>query len=217
MVIHSDTLSKTYETKKKILDILRHGAKTPTDISKQLDLSPSTVSQHLKELKENGRIEEFQDEHFKNIKYFKRLEQPSIFASSTSKIAIGAFAIILVAALMISFGGRTLAANTFSNQNNSVGIFMTDPPQVPSGTQSLIVSYSSLKVQITNRSGTFWDFVNGSGSINLLSLVNFTKNLTTFKLPSNSIVDRLSLNITNANITVNGITYPWSSQIKMYR
>jgi len=208
MITDRDTLSKTFETKKKILDILRQGAKTPGDISKLLGLSPSTVSQHLKELKENGRIEELQDEHFKNIKYYKRLENPSIFASNTSKVAIGAFAIILLAALVISFVGRAPTVNISSNQTNSVGIFMTDPPQVPSDTQSLIVSYSSLKVQITNSSGTFWDSINGSGSVDLLSLVNFTKNLTAFKLPINSTVDRLSLGIANATITVNGTAYP---------
>ena len=202
-------MGKTFETKRKILDILRQGAKTPTEIGRYLSLSPSTVSQHLKELKESGRIEEFQDEHFKNIKYFRRIENPSIFASSTAKLAIGALSIIVLAVLVASFIGNAPATTASASQpGGTVGIFLTDPPQVPNGTSALIVSYSSLKVQITNSSGTAWKEINGSGTVNLLSLVNFTRNLTAFKLPANSIVDKMSLSIDNATITVNGTAYP---------
>ncbi len=204
-------MSKTFESKKKILDLLARGAKTPSDISRQLGLSPSTVSQHLRELRESGKVEEFQDEHFKNIKYYRRAENLPILSSSAAKFTAGVLVIAVLALLVVSFVGHNTvitAPTGAANQTSNVGIFITDPPQVPSGTQSLIVSYSSLKAQITNNSGTFWDSINGSGSINLISLVNFTKNLTTFKLPSNSIIDRLSLTISNASITVNGTTYP---------
>ena len=201
-------MSKTFESKKKILDLLKQGATTPTNISRQLGLSPSTVSQHLKELKETGRIEEFQDEHFKNIKYYRRLKNPSILNSGALKYATVVLAIAILALLFMPFRSQGTVAVTYPNRTNSVGIFLTDPPQVPSGTQALVVSYSSLKIQVTNRSGTFWDSVNGSGSVNLLSLVNFSKDVASFNLPSNSIVDKLSLNITNASITVNGTTYP---------
>ncbi len=201
-------MSKTFESKKKILDLLTHGARTPTDISRQIGLSPSTVSQHLKELKETGRIEEFQDEHFRNIRYYRRVQNAPIISSNSAKFAAGALAIAILAVLVISFAGHSAFATAPANQTSNVGIFITDPPQVPSETQSLIVSYSSLKVQVTNNSGTFWETINGSGSVDLLSLVNFTKNLSTFKLANNSVIDRLSLTIYNASITVNGTTYP---------
>ena len=197
-------MSKTFETKSKILDILRQGAKTPAELGRTLALSPSTISQHLKELREAGRIEEFTDEHFKNIKYFRRLEHPSIFASNTAKLATGVLVFAILAILTVSFYGKPASATTAG----AVSILMTDPPSVPAGTQSLIVSYSSLKVLISNDTGRFWKQVNATGTINLLSLVNFSKNLSAFNLPANSTVDMMSINISNASIKVNGTTYP---------
>jgi DNA-binding transcriptional ArsR family regulator len=187
---------------------LSHGAKTPSDITRLLGLSPSTVSQHLKELKESGRVEEFRDEHFKNIKYYRRAENLPIFASNRTKIAIGALAIAVVAALLVSFSGSSQHNIVVNASGSNVGIFLTDPPQVPAGTQSLIVSYSSIEVQVTNKSGTSWYSINGSGTVNLMSLVNFSKALTSFKLPNNSIVDRLKISISNASIIINGTAYP---------
>lgn len=198
-------MSKTFETKSKILDILKQGAKTPAEIGRTLNLSPSTISQHLKELRESGRIEEFTDEHFKNIKYFRRLEQPSILASSTAKFATGLIALVVIAVLAFSFYTRPVSA---ASGVGPVSILMTDPPHVPAGTQSLVVTYSSLKVLISNSTGRFWRQINTTGTVNLLSLVNFSKNLSTFNLPANSVVDMMSIRISNASITLNGTTYP---------
>ena len=197
-------MSRTFETKSKILDILRQGAKTPAEIGKTLSLSPSTISQHLKELREAGRIEEFTDEHFKNIKYFRRLEHPSIFASNTAKFATGLLALAVLAVLAFSLYTKPVSATSAG----AVSILMTDPPHVPTGTQALIVSYSSLKVLISNSTGRFWRQINATGTVNLLSLVNFSRNLSAFNLPANSLVEMMSINISNASITVNGTKYP---------
>ena len=198
-------MSKTFETKGKILDILKGGAKTPAEIGRIIKLSPSTISQHLKELKEAGSIEEFADEHFKNIKYFRRLEHPSIFASNFGKFVSGFAVLAALALLAVYFHNSTTLS---SSGSGSVSILLTDPPHVPSGTQALLVSYSSLKVLLSNSSGTFWKQINISGTVNLLSLVNFSKNLSSFNLPANSIVKRMSIRISNATIIVNGTNYP---------
>ncbi len=198
-------MSKTFETKGKILDILKEGAKTPAEIGRALKLSPSTISQHLKELREAGRIEEFTDEHFKNIKYFKRPEHPAIFTQNISKFVAGLAALAALGLLVAYFHSNILPSNYGAGY---VSVLLTDPPHVPSGTQALFVSYSSLKVLLSNNSGTFWKQINTSGTVNLLSLVNFSKNLSAFNLPANSIVKRMSMRISNATITVNGTTYP---------
>ena len=198
-------MSKTFETKGKILDILKEGAKTPAEIGRIIKLSPSTISQHLKELREAGRIEEFTDEHFKNIKYFRRSENPSIFASNVNKFVAG-FAVLAALALLAAYFHGSYGSP--SSASVPVSVLLTDPPHVPSGTQALLVSYSSLKVLLSNNSVTFWKQINTSGTVNLLSLVNFSKNLSSFNLPANSIVKRMSIRISNATITVNGTNYP---------
>lgn len=202
-------MSRTSETKNKILNILTNGAKTPGEISRMLNLSPSTISQHLKELSYSGMVEEFRDEHFKNIKYYKRSEVRPVLSSNRNRpmpIAILAIVVIAAAFLYTSGLGTVSAANT--QPNSSVGIFLTDPPHVPAGTQQLMVSYSYIDINLTNSTGTFSDRINASGSVNLMSLVNFTKNLTSFKMPSNSVIDSIGLEISNASITINGTTYP---------
>ena len=55
-------MGKTFDTKRKILGMLRSGPKTPSEIWRELSLAPSTVSQHLKELRDMGEIEEGYDE-----------------------------------------------------------------------------------------------------------------------------------------------------------
>ncbi len=199
-------MSRTFETKNKIINLLKGGARKPSEISAQLSLSPSTVSQHLKELKEVGKLEEYQDEHFKNIKYYRITENVSIMSSRPAKFAATATAVIIIGMLIVLLGTGGTTTPISSTQN--VGIFLTDPPQVPAGTQALWVSYSSFKVQITDKNGTFWEPTNTTGSVNLFSLINFTKNLTNLSIPTNSIIDRISFNITNATITVNGTVYP---------
>jgi len=49
---------RTMETKMSILEMLATKSKTLTDISRELGLSPSTVSQHLKELRMAGAIQQ---------------------------------------------------------------------------------------------------------------------------------------------------------------
>ena len=58
-------------TKDKILSILSNGNKTLTDISRELNLSKPTVSQHLQELKRAGAILEVEPESNRKWKYYR--------------------------------------------------------------------------------------------------------------------------------------------------
>lgn len=63
-------MSRFFKTKKEILRLLSIKAKTLMDISKELELSPSTVCEHLKDLKASGTIE-VADSHSRKWKYYR--------------------------------------------------------------------------------------------------------------------------------------------------
>lgn len=63
-------MGKIYETKKDILKLLSSRAKTLTDISRELGLAPATVSQHLKELRNAGAIEQVDNPYIRKWKYY---------------------------------------------------------------------------------------------------------------------------------------------------
>ncbi|MEM4071759.1 MAG: hypothetical protein QXL63_00220 [Candidatus Micrarchaeaceae archaeon] len=91
----------------------------------------------------------------------------------------------------------------------AVPIQLADPPYVPTGTTSLNISYSSLRVHYTgagNASG--WVNVSSSGTIDLIRLVNFTEIIGAANLPINSSINIVQFNITSASIAINGTVYP---------
>lgn len=63
-------MSKTFETKRKILRILSANRSTLTEISKQLELAPSTIDKHIKELEADGAIELVDNPYIKKWKYY---------------------------------------------------------------------------------------------------------------------------------------------------
>jgi predicted ArsR family transcriptional regulator len=71
----TEKMSKPQETKKAILKLLSYKPKTLTDISQELELAPSTVSQHLGELKIIGVIQQVSNPHVKKWKYYTRAPQ----------------------------------------------------------------------------------------------------------------------------------------------
>jgi len=64
-------MSKTLETKKKILDLLRQKDMTISGLSAALGLSTATVSQHMEELSRTGAVERIENEHFRKLKYYR--------------------------------------------------------------------------------------------------------------------------------------------------
>ncbi len=90
-----------------------------------------------------------------------------------------------------------------------VVVQISDPPTVPNGTQSLLIGYSSVGVLFSNSTGSAkWIYSKVNGTIDLLGLVNLTKTIANFTLPSNSLVETLLFNVTKAEITINNNTYP---------
>src|SRR5271167_201052 len=64
-------MSKTLETKRKILKLLQKKDMTITDLSNELSLSNATIGQHMDELMQMKAIEKIDNEHFRKLKYYK--------------------------------------------------------------------------------------------------------------------------------------------------
>lgn len=210
-------MGKTWETKNRIIRMLASRPYTLSEISEKLNLSASTVSEHLRELESRGAISQVDNQYSRKWKYYKlnegyKAEGPAseIIASTGIKKPIPRitfFAIFVAAAIFLIY----FSYSTFSLQSgkySTLAFQITDPPVVPSGTNSLIISYSSLEAHYTSGNKSGWVIGNSSGSLNLMELVNVSQMLGTASVPTNSTVNLVRFYITSANITVNGTEYP---------
>lgn len=66
-------MGKCNETKTVILGLLEKRPKTLTELSRELGLAPSTISQHLKELVWMGAAKRIENEHVKKWKYYQKV------------------------------------------------------------------------------------------------------------------------------------------------
>ncbi len=216
-IIFHDSVTRTGETKGRILNLIASGNKTLSDLSAELGLAPSTINQHLNELKDLGAIREVDTERTRKWKYyeinpgFSGTSVPG-FVLNTSrmprKIFYYAAAIGMVAAIayivLISNSANVIPGSLFRSM---VPVRLTDPPHVPAGTQSLVINYSSVALHAVNESGQGWITSNYSGSVNLMSLINTSQVIGGLDVPSNSTIDGARFNITSAIITINGTAY----------
>ena len=200
-------MSKTWHMNKRVLNILSKRPRTPGEISKLLGLSPSTVSVHIAELERIGAIERVENGYAKRWKYYRikpgfniekaiRVKEVNMIPLILMGIAIAAFIGVGAFIGLIPHGGQATTILT---------IQLTDPPNVPNGTQALLVSYSSLQVRMRGSSG--WITDNTTGIVNLMSLTNVSEVVGKLKVPMNASVGTIRFNITSARILVNGMTY----------
>ena len=212
-------MSKTWDTKKKILRLLSKKQMTATEISKELGVGISTVSDHIGELERIGAVNRIDNPFIKKWKYYRT--DPNFSArkfidegmtrggigSRMPQIAAGIVIAMMVLGFL-AFGLGGLSANTGVLPGSMLTVRMTDPPHVPNGTTALNISYSSLQVHeigIDNSSG--WATSNSGGSLDLLSIINSSEVIGEAPVPANAVVDAVRFNITSAQMTVNGSTY----------
>lgn len=204
-------MGKTWEMKKRILKILAKRTRTSGEISEMLNIAPPTVSVHLKELENMGAIIRVDNDYAKKWKYYK--VKPGFDIDKALKVKntniipliFMGVAIVLIAVGALIFFGLT---QTIHTQTSLMEVWLTDPPQVPQGTQALLVSYSSLQVHIANTSNKAgWVTSNATGIVNLMSLVNTSELIGYAKLPANSVPDMVRFNITGAKAVINSTTY----------
>ncbi len=204
-------MSKTFETKKRILKLLGDKHMTLTEISEALQLAPSTVEQHLKELERMNAISVVEDEYIKKWKHY-RLQTEAENAHPVSVghvrqgVFIGGIVVIAAAALIILF--LTGSASSGYVPSNTLLVQLTDPPVVPPGTQALTIQYSGIGLhEMGEPNATGFTMFNASGSVNLMSLTNVTQTIAVIKTKTNVTFDMARFYISSATITINNVTY----------
>jgi biotin operon repressor len=203
-------MSKTWEMKRRILELLAKNNMMPSEISGALGLSPSTVTQHLKELERVGAIREVPNAHVKKWKHYELNKAFDVNdfergITMTNKIP---YAIVGVVILIGAAFVLLASPNIFANGTQQIPIQLTDPPVVPSGTQALMMGYSSVQVHTTGDSNsTGWINASGSGTLNLMSLINESQVIGSAGLTANASINLVRFNVTSATIVVNGTSY----------
>ena len=204
-------MAKQGSTKDKILKLISEGDNNLSAISQRLDLAPSTVSKHLQDLEVSGAIVQKDNPYVKKWKYYKlnsenapRKSKDEGFATSGNLFKAGAFVVILALVVGASF----LYLQNNSSKSVYIPVSLTDPPEVPAGTQALYINYSSLSVRLNYGGSSEWVSVNATGSLNLMSLINVSQVLGNVKITPNSTVDMVRFNITSSSITIDNATYP---------
>ncbi|MEM3839227.1 MAG: ArsR family transcriptional regulator [Candidatus Micrarchaeaceae archaeon] len=203
-------MSKHGKTKNEILKLISEGTDNPSKISAELGLSLSTVSKHLHDLEHSGLIEAEDRSFAPKWKHYRIAEHKSQEAQEQKPIinrspAWKAGLIMSVVAAAFALFAYFVSAPIY------VPIGITDPPQVPYGTQGLYINYSSLMVHVVGKSGgSRWIDINASGSLNLMSLINESEVIGSAKLPSGSSINAVRFNISSSAIEINNETYPVS-------
>jgi DNA-binding transcriptional ArsR family regulator len=202
-------MAKQGSTKDKILKLISEGDNNLSAISERLDLAPSTVSKHLQDLEISGAIVQKDNPHIKKWKYYQLNSGATADKTRNERFAVnGNF---MKAAAFVVILAFIAGAAFFYLQGVSKAVYipvsLTDPPQVPAGTQALYINYSSLSVHLAHGGSSAWIPVNATGRLDLMSLINVSQVLGRVEIKSNSTFDMVRFNITSSSITVDNITY----------
>ena len=127
--------------------------------------------------------------------------------------AAAVVAIAIIAASTLYMGIPTPQSSTSGQAGESVlAIRLTDPPQVPSGTSSLNVTYSLLNLLVGEPSGTPGQTtttsipVTGTKTVDLLSLQNVSRTIALVTVPPGSVIYSLTFTVSSIQIDVGGKT-----------
>ena len=174
------------ETKNKILALLKKRQMTISELSKALNLSTATVSQHMDELQEMGSIQRVDNPHFRKLKYYRAIEErKAIQAMPMARYLAGAAVVVVVLALMLAVYAPGLIRNgrqtTVPDTSNNASVMPATAPSpatpLPTGAQSFacpviaytlngsIDGYSGMALyNLSDANGIVSDYVIGAGS-----------------------------------------------------
>jgi DNA-binding transcriptional ArsR family regulator len=203
-------MSARGSTKEKIVQLIAEGNNTLTMLSQKLELAPSTVSKHLQDLQDAGVIQLKEAMFAKKWKYYQLspTEMAQMQESGWITVAKIRAPLLIMLAIALAMGGFLFYyANATANQTANIPISITDPPQVPIGTQALYINYSSLKVAVWQNGSLRWIGSNASGRLDLITLVNQTQILANLNLPQNSTVHEITFRIASASVVIDNTTY----------
>ena len=112
-----------------------------------------------------------------------------------------------IAIVIVVIAVSALFLYTSSKQSGNVLLSLTDPANVPFGTQSLNITYSGLAVHTTNSNTSSWINLSNSGTVDLLSLVNSSLTLGVLSLLNGTKINLVQFNVSSANIEINNTIY----------
>ncbi|MHB1830025.1 MAG: DUF4382 domain-containing protein [Candidatus Micrarchaeaceae archaeon] len=119
-----------------------------------------------------------------------------------------ALALIVVVAVVLILVSSNFKSGSASSTPYNMVFSLTDPPQVPVGTTALVISYSSVQAHVVGSAGSgSWVNGSGSGTLDLMGLVNSSQVIGNVGLSANSSVNMIRFFINSADMTVNGTTY----------
>jgi DNA-binding transcriptional ArsR family regulator len=210
-------MGRTGDTKKQIVDLLEKKNQTLTDITNKLELAPSTVSQHLKELQEEGKIRQVDDKPRK-WKYYEAVSRaPRPFSDprfEVRRIVMPIAGFILIAVLATGLylwgvGGVATAQQVYiapgsAVPNGSTIFTLSDSPQ--------FYNISAIFITVTNASvrtsaGKWYKIPLQERTFNLVQLNNISELLSGVNLSQGSY-DAIALSASNASAIVNGSSRP---------
>jgi DNA-binding transcriptional ArsR family regulator len=185
-------VSKTLETKKRILNLLKKKEMTISGLSEELNLSTATISQHIDELQRAGAIEKIDNEHFKKLKYYRTVETTTPMVSKYVKYVVGALVVLAViaGAFFVYRGSPTTSPHVALNDNVSNNNSQNVTPVIGGGAGAFacpmefyqlngsITNYSGFSVYNLNyNNGTVADYVISPGSAGKLYATEHVSNV----------------------------------------
>lgn len=220
-------MSKIWDSKKRILDMLSAKKMTLTEISDKLGLAPSTVNQHIRELLNAGAIRQVYNPFILKWKYYEanpdfegvaaavRRPATNFMANPLAK-ALPILVIIAVAAfILLGASGTSLTNAVYAQQSLAPGsvpqgltVFsLSDAPAV-SSISAVNISVSSAYVHSTTTGKWYIIFSsNTPKTFDLVKLRNVSAVLSGANLPAGTY-DEITLEISNASAVVNNQSEP---------
>lgn len=139
-------------------------------------------------------------------------------------VAAVAVAALIIAASYFAIPAMLTKTSTTSQETQTSSalsptylVLLTDPPQVPGGTEQLNMTYTGVSVLVTAPNGTSrWVSVRASGTVDLVALVNMTQTIASTKVPAGSQVVAVTLDLSGVQAKVNGtvqVVTPLSKEI----
>ncbi|MEM3638020.1 MAG: DUF4382 domain-containing protein [Conexivisphaerales archaeon] len=88
------------------------------------------------------------------------------------------------------------------SQTGTLSVLLTDPPVIPAGVTSVLMTYNSISLHVFGGSSTDWVNVNVSGTVDIMKLINVSKTIAVAEVPTNTY-DQVKLEITDIHAIYN--------------
>lgn len=206
-------MGKFGETKNKIIDLLNQRNMTLSEISERLNLAPSTVSQHLQELEEAGKIKESDEQHSRKWKYYELEREGSenkinIITSQRGRIGIIAasaliavFIIAYILSIYMPVEPKLLQMSPNMTLPAGATLFTISDSPMQYNISAVYVKLNSISIH--SETNGKWYKIPSYETFNLVELRNISKVIAGAEMPYGNY-NEVVLNVSNVEATVNG-------------